>query len=102
MPNAIGETTLTTFVRDVLRMVVKIIPSNDMNRTTPAVISNPNTMKMLFLLSFETLFAKYAKNPGNKGRTHTAPNGVSNPNVKEERKSASILLQSPELKYLHL
>ena len=47
IPNAIGETIVTTVVSDVWSMVVNIRPINSINVTTPATAIRPNKAYVL-------------------------------------------------------
>ena len=47
IPNAIGETIVTTAVSDVWSMVVNIRPISNINVTTPATAIRPNKAYVL-------------------------------------------------------
>jgi hypothetical protein len=49
MPKAIGDITPITFVKETCRTVVNIIPSKNMNKITPAVMTTPKSAIVLLL-----------------------------------------------------
>jgi len=103
---AIGETIAITLVKDCCNKVVKIRPKSNMKIMTPKTTIAPNKAYD-FLLSFpENPLARKAKNPGYKGKTQTAVNGVRRPKTKEviiSRKRAIVIhphINSPALFHL--
>ena len=81
--NTIGEIIPITFVRDSFKMNEKINPNVNIEVIIPAVIIHANLI-ICFPVSFgfgEVLLpvaidARYARNPGYRGRTHTAASGA--------------------------
>jgi hypothetical protein len=92
-PKAMGEIMLMTLVKLVENKPVKINPTRNIDKITPAATIHPNKITRFFAPSSSgnTLFAKYAKNPGYNGKTQTAPSGANNP-AKNAVKTFAIIL----------
>lgn len=79
IPNAIGDITPIAFVKELLKIAVNTNPTINIDISIPNVTTRPILMNT-FLSSFaDSWFDRYAKNPGYKGKTHTAPSGANSP-----------------------
>jgi len=79
-PKAIGDTMPMIFVSDAFSILVKISPSMNMNRIAPEVIIRPKKKMVVLRGSFsDSWLVRYTKKPGYRGKTQTAPSGVSKP-----------------------
>ena len=72
----------------------------DLFRYDYEVFSNPNTINVDLLLFLSSWFAKYAKNPGYNGRTHTAPIGARSPAKNDNQRFVSAEIISTTCCYL--
>jgi len=86
IPKAIGEIIPIALDKEACKNFVKINPNTNIDRITPNATTNPNNI-IVFLDSFpDNLFDKYARKPGYKGKTHTAPSGANIPAKNESHK----------------